>query len=217
MIQKSPMILSRPVPSGTGLRLLRLFTWMVSIRVPSMLKQITSIPGIARRGHHVPAELGQLETNIVQADVPDNLRRPFHWGGLYNPSARGLLEAAACRSCLGNMWPGTGRCRRSAKLHHFTRFDQVEQLVGASGADPDLGFMARLMALCSLHHHLAFRVLVEAAHLCLADAAILHTICQEELCNPGRDVSINPTENSILTPQRPVPDVRLGYASTGQM
>ena len=35
-------------------------------------------------------------------------------------------------------------------LHHFTRFDQVDQLVGASEADPDLGFMARLMALCSL-------------------------------------------------------------------
>ena len=34
--------------------------------------------------------------------------------------------------------------------HHFTRFDQVEQLVGASETDPDLGFMARLMALCSL-------------------------------------------------------------------
>ena len=32
----------------------------------------------------------------------------------------------------------------------FTRFDQVNQLVGASEADPDLGFMARLMALCSL-------------------------------------------------------------------
>ena len=29
-------------------------------------------------------------------------------------------------------------------------------------------------------------------------------------------MSINPNENSILTPQRPVPDVRLGYASTGQ-
>ena len=26
--------------------------------------------------------------------------------------------------------------------HHFTRFDQVNQLVGASEADPDLGFMA---------------------------------------------------------------------------
>ena len=35
-------------------------------------------------------------------------------------------------------------------VHHFTRFDQVDQLVGASEADPDLGFMARMMALCSL-------------------------------------------------------------------
>ena len=34
--------------------------------------------------------------------------------------------------------------------HHFIRFDQVNQLVGASEADPDLGFMARLLALCSL-------------------------------------------------------------------
>ena len=35
-------------------------------------------------------------------------------------------------------------------LHHYTRFDQVNQLVSASEADPDLGFMARMMALCSL-------------------------------------------------------------------
>ena len=35
-------------------------------------------------------------------------------------------------------------------LHHFTRFDQVHQLVSASEADPDRGFMARTMALCSL-------------------------------------------------------------------
>ena len=34
--------------------------------------------------------------------------------------------------------------------HHFTRVDQVHQLVTASEADPDLGFMARMMALCSL-------------------------------------------------------------------
>ena len=32
----------------------------------------------------------------------------------------------------------------------FTRFDQVNQLVGASEADPDRGFMARMMVLCSL-------------------------------------------------------------------
>ena len=31
--------------------------------------------------------------------------------------------------------------------HHFTLADQVNQLVGASEADPDLGFMARTMAL----------------------------------------------------------------------
>ena len=35
-------------------------------------------------------------------------------------------------------------------VHHFTRFDQVNQLVSASEADADLGFMARTMALCSL-------------------------------------------------------------------
>ena len=34
--------------------------------------------------------------------------------------------------------------------HHFTRADQVNRLVGASEADPDRGFMARTMALCSL-------------------------------------------------------------------
>ena len=34
--------------------------------------------------------------------------------------------------------------------HHFTQADQVNALVGASESDPDLGFMARLMALCSL-------------------------------------------------------------------
>ena len=35
-------------------------------------------------------------------------------------------------------------------VHHFTRFDQVNQLIEASEADPDMGFMARTMALCSL-------------------------------------------------------------------
>ena len=33
---------------------------------------------------------------------------------------------------------------------HFTRFDQVNQLAAASEADPDRGFMGRLLALCSL-------------------------------------------------------------------
>ena len=38
--------------------------------------------------------------------------------------------------------------RRQAR--HFTTLDKVTQLVGVRDADPDLGFMARLLALCSL-------------------------------------------------------------------
>ncbi len=36
------------------------------------------------------------------------------------------------------------------KFHHWTLARQVDQLVTAREADPDLGFMARMMALCSL-------------------------------------------------------------------
>ena len=49
--------------------------------------------------------------------------------------------------------PGPVKAIREATpqaLHHFTQADQVNQLVGASEADPDLGFMARLLALCAL-------------------------------------------------------------------
>ena len=34
--------------------------------------------------------------------------------------------------------------------HHFTRFDQIDDLVGASVADAELGFMHRLLLLCCL-------------------------------------------------------------------
>ena len=37
-----------------------------------------------------------------------------------------------------------------AARRSFTRFDQVTQLVSASEADPDLGYIARLLAFCSL-------------------------------------------------------------------
>ena len=52
------------------------------------------------------------------------------------PTRRHDLAAAA----------GDGDPRR----HHFTQLDQVNLLVAAREADPDMGFMARLMALCSL-------------------------------------------------------------------
>ena len=38
----------------------------------------------------------------------------------------------------------------SSRQHHFTQADRVNQLVGASEADADRGFMARMTALCSL-------------------------------------------------------------------
>ena len=49
--------------------------------------------------------------------------------------------------------PGPVKAIREATppaLHHFTQADQVNQLVTAREADPDRGFMARTMALCSL-------------------------------------------------------------------
>ena len=47
--------------------------------------------------------------------------------------------------------PGVGRTLTAKRqAHHFTRLDQVTQLVAARDADPEIGFMARLLALCSL-------------------------------------------------------------------
>ena len=49
--------------------------------------------------------------------------------------------------------PGPVQALRDASpqaRHHFTQADQVNQLVSASEADADLGFMGRTMALCSL-------------------------------------------------------------------
>ena len=48
---------------------------------------------------------------------------------------------------------GMGKATRDASpqaRHHFTVADQVSALVSANEADPDRGFMARTMALCSL-------------------------------------------------------------------
>ena len=65
-------------------------------------------------------------------------------------SKRGeLVPIAKVVSLLG--WPVAAiREATPQGLHHFTRADQVNQLVKASEAAPVLGFMARTMALCSL-------------------------------------------------------------------
>ena len=44
----------------------------------------------------------------------------------------------------------TTKPTRRRQTRHFTQLDQVTQLVAARDADQDLGFMAQLLALCSL-------------------------------------------------------------------
>ena len=45
---------------------------------------------------------------------------------------------------------GRGRAMSARARHHFTLLKQVNQLIEAGEGEPDLGFMARLLALCSL-------------------------------------------------------------------
>ena len=61
-------------------------------------------------------------------------------------------EFVPAREALSDLGGPVNAIRKASPqaLHHFTQADQVNQLVEASEADPDLGFMARLMALCSL-------------------------------------------------------------------
>ena len=66
------------------------------------------------------------------------------------------LATAGGSSIAGGAFPGQEELVKALgdyspqARHHFTRFDQVDQLVRAALADPDTGFMARLMMLCSL-------------------------------------------------------------------
>ena len=61
----------------------------------------------------------------------------------------GLVPAGEASGSLGGPVKELAKSSPQAR-HHFTQVDQVNQLVSANEADPDLGFMARLMALCSL-------------------------------------------------------------------
>ena len=61
----------------------------------------------------------------------------------------GLVPIGDALSDLGGSVQALREATPQAR-HHFTQADQVNQLVSANEADPDLGFMARLLALCSL-------------------------------------------------------------------
>ena len=60
-------------------------------------------------------------------------------------------ELVPIGEAIGNLSPAKAiREATPQARHHFTLSDQVNQLAEAREADPDLGFMARLLALCSL-------------------------------------------------------------------
>ena len=61
----------------------------------------------------------------------------------------GVVSAGEASGGLEGMGEATRDASPQAR-HHFTQADQVNLLVSASESDPDLGFMARTMALCSL-------------------------------------------------------------------
>ena len=61
----------------------------------------------------------------------------------------GLLPIGEVASGLGGSLKTLREATPQAAFH-FTQADQVNQLVSAREADPYLGFMARMMVLCSL-------------------------------------------------------------------
>ena len=63
------------------------------------------------------------------------------------PSGKRKIEYAKMKAAFEwNNWP----VPTPQKFHHWTLARQVDQLVTARESEPDLGFMVRLMALCSL-------------------------------------------------------------------
>ena len=89
----------------------------------------------------------------------EGLARGHHRTGC-RPVRKGSHEAEARQgrvvSHRGKFSPARGGPEQELQeaspqaAYHFTRLDQVDQLVEASEDDPDVGFMARLMTLCSL-------------------------------------------------------------------
>ena len=62
----------------------------------------------------------------------------------------GLIPIGDAVSDLDDVWVPALRNDSPQARHSFTVADQVHQLVSADQAEPDRGFMARTMALCSL-------------------------------------------------------------------
>ena len=81
---------------------------------------------------------------------PSDPQRGEKRAGLPAPARRARPSAHFPLGDLALDLPDVHVPARRGQARHFTQLDQVTQLVGVRDADPDLGFMARLLALCSL-------------------------------------------------------------------
>ena len=75
--------------------------------------------------------------------------------------------------------------------HSFTVADQVNQLVSASEADPDRGFMARLLALCSLPRLLLAWVCTEAVRTQSRELVLGDSLVQKNRSGQGESHMLN--------------------------
>ena len=78
------------------------------------------------------------------ADIPTGHYSQFRWENEPTHPERTRRLDSRCRSLVRSARPSP------QARHSFTVADQVNQLVSANETDPDRGFMARTMALCSL-------------------------------------------------------------------
>ena len=107
---------------------------------------------------------------------------------------------------------------------HFTRFDQVDQLVRVSEAAPETGFMARLMMLCSLPrtnpgHQLQYRRINGPYTLIMTAVGqpglpfgnlsrlLLAWVCTEAVRTQSRELFLGPSLSGFMR--------RLGLAPVG--
>ena len=109
---------------------------------------------VRRNNHNRPPldHLRRLETGVEIAHP----QRPYvglvlqsHRAMLFHPKAPGRAVSGRRIAPPGVPVP-TRRERAPKARRHFTQLDQVTQFVAASEADADLGFMARMLAVCSL-------------------------------------------------------------------
>ena len=103
----------------------------------------TPVPGgdVALSAAPAAVAVGVVEEHDVAGRIGD---RRVH-GGRQRQRPRRRVAGAIKLPCGRALTPAAPQAR-----HHFTTLQQVNQLVEASEAEPDLGFMARLLALCSL-------------------------------------------------------------------